>query len=225
MAAASLGTARQSLRAPQPRDTEDRDGEVPICQPPCPAPRRARLTLAFFSLLCRVASGTRSSSSLLHPNSGSVSALAPKTPALWRPSPVPLIACVRPTFSDFSLPWGSVSYSPSAHFRAAISSVRSRILPWATDAQENGTPSEEQVAIGRTGRPREDRVTPGKQDTLPRKDRMPPGRQDAFWGSPRTTGAPLAELSLGHRGRCWAVGGVRERVSLRVLLPPSIVPS
>lgn len=120
---------------------------------------------------------------------------------------------------------GSVSYSPSARSRAAISSVRSRILPWATDAQENGTPSEEQVAIVRTGRPREDRVTPGKQDTLPRKDRMPPGRQDAFWGSPRTTGAPLAELSLGHRGRCWAVGGVREKVSLRVLLPPSIVPS
>lgn len=156
VAAASLGTARQELRAPEPSDTEDRDGEVPICQPPCPAPRRARLTLAFFSVLCRVASGTRSSSSLLHPNSGSVSALAPKTPALWRLSPVPLIACVRPTFSGYLFAMGvRVLFPkrplPSCDLQCSLQNL----------ALGNRRPGKRD-ALGRTGCHREDRTPPGR---------------------------------------------------------------
>lgn len=154
MAAASLGTARQALRAPQPSDTEDRDGEVPICQPPCPAPRRARLTLAFFSLLCRVASGTRSSSSLLHPNSGSVSALAPKTPVPWRQGAVACPPhCMRsPNFLGIPLCHGGpcpIPQAPAPELRSPVFS------PESCPGQQ--TP-------GKTGRPRKNRLPSGGQD-------------------------------------------------------------
>lgn len=153
--AASLGTARQAPRAPQPSDTEDCDGEVPICQPPCPAPRRARLTLAF-SLLYRVASGTRSSSSLLHPNSGSVSSLAPKTPAPWLPSPVPLIACLRPTFSGFLFATGVRVLFPKRPLPSCDLQCLLQNL-----AQDNRRPGKRD-ALGRTGCHREDRTPPGR---------------------------------------------------------------